>query len=50
VTKKEKSLLRYIMKNEPETSNAEAADECGCSIATVRKYRQSFAPKEARND
>jgi hypothetical protein len=42
MTDKEKALLRHIMKNEPETSNADAADECGCTVATARKYRKWF--------
>lgn len=46
MTNKDKRLLRHIMKNERETSDADAADECNCTIATARKYRRTFAPDQ----
>lgn len=48
MTNKDKSLLRHIMRNERETSDADAADECNCTVATARKYRRWFAEKEGQ--
>jgi len=44
MTNKEKALLKHIMKHEPKTSNTDAADECGCTVATARRHRRWFAP------
>jgi hypothetical protein len=49
MTNAEKARLRRIMKNFPNSwSDADAADECGCTVATARKYRRIFAKSETK--
>ena len=48
MTKKDKSLLRWLICNEPGNSNIDMADECNCTVATVRKYRKALSGRGGR--
>ena len=43
MTNEQKSLLRWIMRNEAHRTDKDIADDVECAIGTVRKYRRSFA-------
>lgn len=45
MTNDEKSDLRWYIHNKPNVSNEWLADFCGCTIATVKRYRKALAPK-----
>ena len=45
MTDHDKARLRKIMsKYAHNWSDADAAEECNCTVATARKYRQALAP------
>lgn len=46
MTNKDKADLRYTLRYHSELSNRQIADEIGCHISTVRKWRRSIHPKE----
>ena len=44
MTNQEKARLRTIMRHHADKyDDADAADECNCTLATARKYRKVFA-------
>lgn len=43
MTNAEKGYLRSIMRKRDPRSDKDIAEDVGCSIATVRKYRKVFA-------
>lgn len=49
MTKADKAFLRWVMRNKPERTNKDIADDIGCTVATVRKYRRALV-KDSPND
>lgn len=44
MTSQDKSRLRSIMrKHAAQWSDADAAEECNCTLGTARKYRRALA-------
>lgn len=48
MTNEDKADLRRIMRHSSDKwTDREAADACGCTVATARRYRRALAPKAA---
>lgn len=48
MTKANKSLLRWLVRHNPEMSDEAMADECECSVSTVKKYRKHLNPERKK--
>lgn len=42
MTNEQKSLLRWIIRNEAHRTDKDIADDVECNIATVKKYRKAL--------
>lgn len=48
MTNNDKARLRNIMRRHAEFyTDADAADECNCSVATARAYRRAIASTQS---
>jgi DNA-binding CsgD family transcriptional regulator len=49
VTNAQKSLLRWIMRNESHRTDRDIADDVECNVSTVKKYRRALAPADGKS-
>lgn len=51
MTNNQKKHLRWIMRNEERNRHdLDIAEDVGCTIATVKKYRNAITPNKSRSE